>query len=48
MRSQGCLQVGISLMLIEYNKGNQGLAREHTLVEEKVRQHLINDWIIVK
>ncbi len=38
---QGCLQVGISLALIEYNTGNHCLARERTLVEDKVRQHLI-------
>ncbi len=32
---QGCLQVGTSLVLVEYNKGNHGLVREHTLVVDK-------------
>ncbi len=34
--SQGGLQVGISLVLMEYNKGNHDLARYHNFVTEKV------------
>ncbi len=36
----GDLRVGISLVVIDYNKGNHNLARERTIATERVGQHL--------